>query len=406
MSGMPGWAPVLRPGAGLEAAAARVAEIRSRLGAADPAPAGPDMAGGPVALVPGMAAPSGAFASVLGSEAIRLGAASPAPSPQPLPGLDPPATLSDLADTGAEMVRPLPGARTSLGFGPTSFALEPPAVVGGVRYAHFHDGLDLAAPLGSPVRAAAAGVVVAAGRQSDGAVVVRIRHPDGSESRYGHLQPRLSVQAGATVAAGQVIGSVGVTGRTTGPHLHFELVVGGEAVDPAPLLAAGRLPATARPADGAAQPLARTGLAAFDAVAATIPYAGQIRTAAVAAGIDPLLLASLVRAESGFRADAVSSAGALGLAQLMPANVKSLGVADPFDPAQNVRAAARYLANNLRLYGRTDLALAAYQAGKGAVARAGGIPGSPVTRNYVDRILGYWSGYLEDAQTTKGAASA
>jgi soluble lytic murein transglycosylase-like protein len=74
-----------------------------------------------------------------------------------------------------------------------------------------------------------------------------------------------------------------------------------------------------------------------------------------------------------------------------------MGVKDPFDPATNVAAGARYLANNLRIYGRTDLALAAYQAGKGAVANAGGIPDSPTTHHYIDRILGYWSHYIKEA---------
>jgi hypothetical protein len=306
--------------------------------------------------------------------------------------------------SGSGVVEPVDGARLTQAFGPTALAIEPATVVDGVRYAHFHDGLDLAAPLGTAVRAAAAGSVVAAGRQSDGAVVVRIRHADGSETSYGHLQPDLAVRDGDRVVAGQVIGGVGLTGHTTGPHLHFEVSVGGRAVDPAPWLEAGRLPGSIAAATAGDASAPGTGsadeLAAFDAVADRIPYASQIREAAVKAGVDPLLLASLVRAESGFRADAVSSAGALGLAQLMPANVRSLGVDDPFDPAENVTAAARYFANNLRLYGRTDLALAAYQAGKGSVARAGGIPASPTTHRYIDRILGFWSGYLDAADAT------
>ncbi|MFN8629889.1 MAG: lytic transglycosylase domain-containing protein [Chloroflexota bacterium] len=89
--------------------------------------------------------------------------------------------------------------------------------------------------------------------------------------------------------------------------------------------------------------------------------------------------------------------GAQGLCQLMPATGKSLGVKDPFDPVQNLRAGARYVANNLRIYGRADLALAAYHDGKGAVARAGGVPDYPVTHRYIDRICSYWSHYREAA---------
>jgi len=110
-----------------------------------------------------------------------------------------------------------------------------------------------------------------------------------------------------------------------------------------------------------------------------------------------MLLASLVKAESSFHADSVSRCGAKGLTQLMPATAKALGVEDPFDPSENLRAGAKYLARNLHLYGRVDIALAAYQAGKGAVARAGGIPDSPTTRHYINRILHTWAGYQEAA---------
>ena len=134
------------------------------------------------------------------------------------------------------LVNPLPRGNVTLPFGPTTFALEPEATVGGISYAHFHDGLDLGAPLGSPVFAAADGTVIAAGRQSDGAVVVRIRHADGSVTVYGHLDPALPVAAGDSVTAGQAIGAVGLTGKTTGPLLHFELLVDGVAIDPAPAI--------------------------------------------------------------------------------------------------------------------------------------------------------------------------
>ncbi len=307
------------------------------------------------------------------------------------------------------VVSPVPGARISQDFGPTSFKGEPAATVDGVHYAHYHDGVDYAAPLSRPVRAIAAGTVVGAGRVADGAVVVRIRHADGSVSLYGHLNADLNVRVGDRVEAGERIGKIGMTGHTTGPHLHLELRSDGRMVDPQRWIDAGRLPgAPTAPAPGGVAPTAPAAaapgpatiaddLARFDELAADIPYSKEIRSAAVKAGIDPLLLTSVVRAESGFRADAVSKVGAQGLAQLMPATSRSMGVKDPFDAATNVAAGARYLANNLRIYGRTDLALAAYQAGKGAVAKAGGIPDSPTTHHYIDRILGYWSHYIKEA---------
>ncbi len=285
------------------------------------------------------------------------------------------------------VVAPVPGGRISQRFRAGSAG----------RGTDGHDGLDIAAPLGTPVRAAAAGVVRFAGRVADGAVVVRIEHEDGSETLYGHLEPGLDVRPGDRVAAGDTIGRIGLTGRTTGPHLHFEFRVGGRAVDPEPILRSGALPGETGPAGGD-ETTAAAALRRFDAVAPTIPYAQEIRAAAVAAGIDPLLLAALVRTESGFRPTAVSRAGAMGLTQLMPTTARSLGVGDPFDPAANLDGGARYLAGNLRLFGRVDLALAAYQAGKAAVRAAGGIPDSPVTRAYVERVLGTWAGYLAAAE--------
>jgi hypothetical protein len=385
---------------GMTEIAARLTALDARLRAVDP-----DWRGiSPTSLWSGIPASTSqvapgasTFADVLGSETARVTGATA--------GLSATRTALSGVAAGGELIQPVVGATVSQAFGPSTLGLEPPAEVDGVHYAHFHAGIDLAAPLGTTVRAAAAGVVTVAGRQADGAVVVMIRHADGSETLYGHLQPDTAVHAGDRVSAGQTIGAIGLTGMTTGPHLHFALYVQGKPVDPAAAFAAGRLPGDDAPVQASAASTgmgSASGLAAFDTVADEIPYAPEIRAAAVAAGVDPLLLASLVRAESGFRADAVSSAGALGLAQLMPANVKSLGVTDAFDPAQNVTAAARYFANNLHIYGRTDLALAAYQAGKGAVAQAGGIPDFPTTHHYIDRILGFWSSYLERAQA--GAA--
>jgi murein DD-endopeptidase MepM/ murein hydrolase activator NlpD len=306
-------------------------------------------------------------------------------------------------DDPLAVVRPCKG-RISQDFGPTASKASAPHTVDGVRYAHFHDGIDIAGPVGRPVKAIAAGKVIFAGTYPDGARVVRVKHADGSISLYAHLGEGLDVQKGDKVAAGQRLGVIGMTGRTTGPHLHLELQVNGKDADPERVLERGRLPGAKdgtidSSVLGATGPDAATrkALATFDAVADRIPYAAEIRDAAVRAGIDPLLLASLVKAESSFHPRSVSSCGAMGLTQLMPATAKALGVDDPFDPAQNLRAGARYLARNLHIYGRTDVALAAYQAGKGAVAKAGGIPDSPTTRHYIDRILNSWSRYQEAA---------
>lgn len=104
-------------------------------------------------------------------------------------------------------------------------------------------------------------------------------------------------------------------------------------------------------------------------------------------GVDPDLLAAVARTESGMDPTAVSSAGAQGLMQLMPGTAAGLGVTDPFDPAQAVDGAARLLRSHLDRFGSVDLALAAYNAGAGAVAQHGGIPPYPETQAYVRRVL-------------------
>ena len=114
---------------------------------------------------------------------------------------------------------------------------------------------------------------------------------------------------------------------------------------------------------------------------------GTIAAAAGANGIAPVLLAALLRSESGFDPRAVSPAGAQGIAQFMPATARGLGLRDPFDPAQAIPAAARLLAGHVRGFGSVALALAAYNAGPGAVRRYGGIPPYPETQAYVARVL-------------------
>jgi soluble lytic murein transglycosylase-like protein len=118
-------------------------------------------------------------------------------------------------------------------------------------------------------------------------------------------------------------------------------------------------------------------------------YDSLFQTAGAKYGVSPDLLSAVARAESGYNPAAKSSAGALGLMQIMPQTAKGLGV-DPMDPAQAVDGAARILSGNLQKFnGSVALAVAAYNAGAGAVSRYNGIPPFTETQNYVRRVLSY-----------------
>jgi len=120
-------------------------------------------------------------------------------------------------------------------------------------------------------------------------------------------------------------------------------------------------------------------------------YKGKYKPLAEAAarrhGIPPDLFNRLVQQESNWNPGAVSHAGAIGLAQLIPSTARALGV-NPRDPKQNLDGGARYLAKQYRKFGSWRLALAAYNAGPGAVEKYNGVPPYKETRNYVKKILG------------------
>nr|MDJ0823074.1 lytic transglycosylase domain-containing protein [Paracoccaceae bacterium] len=116
-------------------------------------------------------------------------------------------------------------------------------------------------------------------------------------------------------------------------------------------------------------------------------YADMARAAARRNGVPEDLFLRLVNQESRFKPKALSHKGAIGLAQLMPATARSLGV-NPHDPQENLDGGARYLKMMYRKFGSWRLALAAYNAGPGAVEKHGGVPPFRETRNYVKKIWG------------------
>ena len=102
------------------------------------------------------------------------------------------------------------------------------------------------------------------------------------------------------------------------------------------------------------------------------------------------LLKAVAKAESNFNPNVVSSAGAMGVMQLMPETAKELGVTDAFDPEQSIMGGAKYLSDKLKMYdGNVELALAAYNAGSGNVAKYGGVPPFKETQNYIKKVLAY-----------------
>lgn len=127
---------------------------------------------------------------------------------------------------GLDLLEPVPGAIGS-GFGPRRHP-----ILGVVR---MHRGVDIGAPSGTPIRAAGPGRVLRAGVAGDYGILVTIDHGNGAETRYAHLS-RAHVAVGDEVVRGDLIGQVGSTGLSTGPHLHFEVRVDGKPVDPAPWL--------------------------------------------------------------------------------------------------------------------------------------------------------------------------
>lgn len=191
-------------------------------------------------------------------------------------------------------------------FGPTAFANEPPLDWNGKHYAHFHTGIDLGAPEGTPIRATMGGTVeIRRDPEGYGNLVV-VRHGPW-DVLYGHTsgQPA-GIQTGASVRPGDVIGFVGSTGNSTGPHVHYEVRYQGRIVDPSPFTS-GR----------------------------------QTRTS-------------------------------------------------PFDAATNARAGVGYLKDLLSRFGNNvPAALAAYNAGPGAVEKYGGIPPYAETQNYVNKTIQY-----------------
>jgi soluble lytic murein transglycosylase-like protein len=137
------------------------------------------------------------------------------------------------------------------------------------------------------------------------------------------------------------------------------------------------------------------------------PYDNLIEEAAARNGVDPAVLHGLIQQESGFDPNSQSSAGAVGLTQLMPSTAASLGVSDPRNPTQSIEGGARYLGEMMQKFGgNVSDALAAYNAGPGAVQRYGGVPPYAETQQYVSKVLGYAAEYRQGTGGSVATAGA
>jgi murein DD-endopeptidase MepM/ murein hydrolase activator NlpD len=129
------------------------------------------------------------------------------------------------AEAKGKVVLPTTGYRLTAHFGQ-----------GGTRWARNHTGLDFAAPLGTPVRSVMAGEVIQAAYAGAYGRQVKVRHADGTVTSYSHMS-EFDVSVGDMVTAGEQVGAIGMTGNTTGPHVHFEVLRGGDVqIDPEPWL--------------------------------------------------------------------------------------------------------------------------------------------------------------------------
>jgi soluble lytic murein transglycosylase-like protein len=182
----------------------------------------------------------------------------------------------------------------------------------------------------------------------------------------------------------QLVSAAAAPGGNGGQDFASQLTAATSAAQPAASVAPG------------AATLAATAPAATTASALPpgVPYGAEITAAAQVNGLDPALLAGLVRQESNFDPNAGSPAGARGLTQLMPGTAAGLGVTDVTDPAQALEGGAKYLKQQLDAFGGdVTKALAAYNAGPGAVQRYGGVPPFAETQGYVQKVQAFAAAY-------------
>lgn len=252
-----------------------------------------------------------------------------------------------------------------------------------------HKGIDFSMPVGTPIGATVSGTVIHAGWTDGGfGNYVAVKDKNGYVHIYGHLE-YVAVKKGQTISAGTIIGKSGNTGKSTNPHLHYEVrknSIGGSSVDPTPFL---NTQLQGPPVSSS--PSKQPGKALLAVPNSRIM--DYINQASSKHGVDRNLIAAIMQVESSFNQAAKSPAGAVGLMQLMPHFGQKR-----FNPIDNVDLGTEYIKNQLKTFSDVRLALAAYNAGPGrvknAIKKAGSEDWNKVknhlpkeTRNYVDKVL-------------------
>jgi soluble lytic murein transglycosylase-like protein len=219
---------------------------------------------------------------------------------------------------------------------------------------------------------------------------------DATVARVAQLEAMLGLSpAGAPVSTPAATG----TSSTSSPSpTSFAAQLASVAGSPATAATSDPSLTSAAPATGAAGATSGT-------PGASTPYAAEIDAAAKKYGVDSGLLRGLIRQESNFNPNAGSPAGARGLTQLMPGTAAALGV-NPAIPAQAIEGGAKYLRQQLDKFGNDPAkALAAYNAGPGAVQRYGGVPPFAETQNYVRKVMAYAAEYRKEAPAASAASA-
>ncbi len=217
---------------------------------------------------------------------------------------------------------------------------------------------------------------------------VKLPRTAHEQARVGQAIPSLAqAQPGDLLAFGNPVHHIAIyignNMMIAAPHTGDHVKV--EKVYETPATIRRIVAPNATPSAGAAAAVVRPSSLSATGSLANVPYANLFVAAGARHGVSPKLLAAVAKVESNYNPRAVSKAGAEGLMQIMPATASSLGI-NPFDPAQAVDGAARILAGNIKEFGSLPLAIAAYNAGGGAVKRYGGIPPFAETRAYVPKV--------------------